>query len=165
MAYLMTAPTVLAEVERLQSLYPDYAVRTTGHSLGAALTHLTSMMLIKNGIEIESMINFGQPRMGDADYAAFSNQVFVNQQRVVHHKDIFPHTPTSGLPNYYLHTRTEIYEDSDGSYRVCDASGEDPTCSNQWHSYQLSNADHYVYMGMCIGPSCRCTEVTTQFLQ
>ena len=59
MAYLMTAPTVLAEVERLQSIYPDYAVRTTGHSLGAALTHLTSMMLIKNGIEIESMINFG----------------------------------------------------------------------------------------------------------
>ena len=59
MAYLMTAPTVLAEVERLQSIYPDYAVRTTGHRLGAALTHLTSMMLIKNGIEIESMINFG----------------------------------------------------------------------------------------------------------
>ena len=34
-------PDVLAEVKRLQALFPDYSVKTTGHSLGAALAFLT----------------------------------------------------------------------------------------------------------------------------
>lgn len=40
---------VLAEVKRLAELYPTYAIKTTGHSLGAALAQLTAMMLVKNG--------------------------------------------------------------------------------------------------------------------
>jgi putative lipase involved disintegration of autophagic bodies len=28
---------VLAEVKRLAALYPDYAIKTTGHSLGGAI--------------------------------------------------------------------------------------------------------------------------------
>lgn len=41
---------VLKEVLRLKAIYPDYSVKTTGHSLGGALAQLTAMMLIKNGI-------------------------------------------------------------------------------------------------------------------
>ena len=49
---------MLKEVKRLQKAYPDYTVKTTGHSLGAALTQLAGMMLTHNGIKV-SMINFG----------------------------------------------------------------------------------------------------------
>ena len=44
------APDVLAEVQRLLGLFPNYSVKTTGHSLGGAQAQLTAMMLIKNGI-------------------------------------------------------------------------------------------------------------------
>ena len=72
-ATMSVFPDVLAEVKRLQSLHKTYAVKVTGHSLGGALAQLTSMELIKNGIHA-TMINFGQPRVGDDAYAAYSNK-------------------------------------------------------------------------------------------
>jgi hypothetical protein len=48
----------------------------------------------------------------------------------------------------YLHVRTEAYEDSDGSVRLCDASGEDPTCADQWPLYKTNGDDHLVYLGV-----------------
>jgi triacylglycerol lipase len=54
---------------------PKYKLKVTGHSLGAALAHLTGMSLIKDGFKV-SMINFGQPRLGNTAYAAFSDMVF-----------------------------------------------------------------------------------------
>ena len=71
---------------------------------------------------------------------------------MVHNRDIYPHTPPGG----YKQTRTEVFEDKSGSYRVCDASGEDPTCSDQFAYWQLSQSDHYIYMDECLGPDCRC---------
>ena len=41
--------------------------------MGAAIAQLTSMDLIKAGIPITSLYNFGQPRLGDQKYAAFAN--------------------------------------------------------------------------------------------
>ncbi len=87
-------------------------VKTTGHSLGAALAQGTAMLLIKNDIEVANMINFGQPRFGDKAYAAFSAKIFPNQWRVVHRRDVVPHSP-SELQNYH-HTTTEMYEDETG---------------------------------------------------
>jgi hypothetical protein len=59
-------------------LFPTYKVKTTGHSLGAALAQGTALLLIKNDIEVANMINFGQPRFGDKTFAAFSQQIFPN---------------------------------------------------------------------------------------
>jgi len=59
---------VLIEVARLRNLYPTYSVHTTGHSLGAALALLTQMDLIKAGYSA-TMINFGQPRVGNDKFA------------------------------------------------------------------------------------------------
>jgi hypothetical protein len=42
------------------------------------------MNLIADGIKA-TMINFGQPRVGDAKYAAFSNAKLAEQYRVVHY--------------------------------------------------------------------------------
>ena len=38
----------MAEVRRLISLYPDYALESTGHSLGGSLTYLTYIALVQN---------------------------------------------------------------------------------------------------------------------
>jgi predicted lipase len=138
----------------LQQLYPTYAVKTTGHSLGAALTSLTTLMLLKNGIQIERSITFGQPRVGNDKYAHFVDSLDYDQQRVVHMRDIYPHTPFEGFPTYYLQSKTEIFEQDDGSYTVCSNSAEDPACSDQFAATELNDTDHWMYMGMCIGPDC-----------
>ena len=136
---------VLAEVTRLQALYPTYTVKVTGHSLGAALAQLTGMRLIQAGFNV-SMINFGQPRTGDTAYAAFSNTKFPQQWRVVNHKDQVPHLPIPDMN--YFHVRTEAYEDADGSVKLCDASGEDSTCADQWPLIKTNWTDHLIYLGV-----------------
>jgi len=66
---------MLSEVKSLHKKYPSYAIKTTGHSLGGALAQLAGMSLTHSGYDV-SMINFGQPRIGDADYASFSGKHF-----------------------------------------------------------------------------------------
>lgn len=53
------ADELIAEVKRLRLANPTYSVKTTGHSLGAALAHLSALLLIKNDIPVVNMINFG----------------------------------------------------------------------------------------------------------
>jgi hypothetical protein len=81
------------------------------------------------------MINFGQPRVGDDAYAAFSDKMWTTQWRMVHYRDMVPHNPSEAYPLYFRHTSTEIYEDKDpSSYKTC-SSGEDKTCAAQWKPY------------------------------
>jgi len=112
------------------------------------------MMLINNGFPSTTMINFGQPRVGDKTYAAFSNAHFPNQWRHVHFQDIVPHNPSDGFPFYFWHTATEIYEDKTSStYKMCNSTGEDPTCADQWFLL-LDVASHLMYMGECMSSTC-----------
>ncbi len=114
-------------MKRLKSLHSTYAVKTTGHSLGGALAHLTALALIKDGIPT-TMINFGQPRTGNPAFATFS-ATKLTSFRVVHYQDIVPHIPST-TPISYHHVKTEMYEDLNHSVRACDSSGEDPTCAD-----------------------------------
>jgi triacylglycerol lipase len=66
-------PKILKEVQRLRTQLPWAAIKTTGHSLGGAQAQLTMMELKKSGFDV-SMTNFGQPRVGDDNYATFSHQ-------------------------------------------------------------------------------------------
>ena len=61
-ALLADFDAVAAEVRRLLKLFPTYKVKTTGHSLGAALSQLAGMELIARDIPVFSTYNFGQPR-------------------------------------------------------------------------------------------------------
>jgi len=55
--------------------------------------------------------------------------------------------PFSIFPINYQHTATEMYEDANHNLKQCNASGEDPTCINQWNTFQKNNDDHVVYLG------------------
>ena len=70
--------SIVAEVSSLHEQFPDYQIKVTGHSLGAALAQFTGMMLIKNGLDVENMINFGCSRLGNKAYAEFSIEKFPN---------------------------------------------------------------------------------------
>jgi len=94
------------------------------------------MALLKDGITA-TMINFGQPRVGDATYSAFSNKTMANQFRVVHYKDTVPHIPPT-VPIPYHHAAYEMYEQTEaysGSVKQCNSSGEDASCANQWNPW------------------------------
>jgi len=143
---------VLGAVYGLLKDHKHAKVKTTGHSLGAALAQLTGMTLIKNGIEVDQMINFGMPRIGDKEYAEFSDATWPNTQwRMTHNKDIIPHSPPSEWPFSFHHTSTEVYEDKHGNYTICE-KGEDPKCSNDHLVYGIF--DHLTYMDKCMGELC-----------
>lgn len=114
------AGQIVAEVHRLKTLHTSAKVKTTGHSLGAAMAQLTGMMLIKNGYTVDQMITFGQPRIGNSDYASFSDSIWKTQWRMIHHKDIVPHNPGAAWPLDFYHTSTEIYANKDSTtYKTC----------------------------------------------
>jgi len=159
---------VLIEVARLKNLYPSYQVRVTGHSLGGAIAILTQMDLIKAGYGA-TMINFGQPRVFDKQAADFVRSLTSYSYRVVHHKDIVPHNPTSDFPVSFYHTATELYQDKDvTTVRVCNAlDGEDKNCSDQFGALSgLTIDDHLSYLGLYMGIlSDNCVTVKSEFME
>lgn len=141
-------PIVLTAVKSLKTKFPNYKIKLTGHSLGAALTQLTSMDLIKNGYAVSSVLNFGQPRTGDKAYAQFANSK-VDTWRVVHDRDTVPHLPLSTGMDFF-HVCREKFEDANHNLKTCDASCEDPTCGDQYGPAQWNGDDHLVYLGMSV---------------
>jgi len=86
------------------------------------------MNLIKAGIPA-TMINFGQPRVGDAAFAKFITPLSVGSYRVTHWKDIVPHNPGYAL-GFRQHP-TEVFENDVHALKTCSSTdGEDPTCAD-----------------------------------
>jgi hypothetical protein len=128
---------------RLQHLYPHFTTILTAHSYGASCGQLLAMELIKQGYQLQ-VYNYGQPRVGDTNYADFVNKR-LQLYRATHHKDIVPHVPpTTGLG--YVHSCIEIYEDENGKLKTCNTC-EDPTCSAQFDLRHTNITDHSYYIG------------------
>jgi hypothetical protein len=131
-------------VKELQSQYPSALVKTTGHSLGAALATLASMSLVKAGIPVAQMIHFGSPRVGNENFAKFVDNKLPMVMRHTHNKDIVPHNPPEMFPFGYRHISGEIFEDKDGQYHECEGN-EDKSCADQY-TIDVSISDHLVYL-------------------
>jgi predicted lipase len=121
-------PDVLNVVNMLHELYPTAAIKVTGHSLGAAMAILTGLDLIKYGYNVQ-MYNFGQPRVGNDKFSNFVKTIWPEHWRVVHHQDMVPHNPPSGILFNFFHTCTERYEDKNHVMHACTNTCEDPTCA------------------------------------
>lgn len=133
-------------VKKIRSQYPGYSIVVTGHSYGASCGQLLAMELIKNGINVK-LYNYGQPRVGDSNYAAFVNTKISEYYRTTHNKDIVPHVPPiEGFG--YQHSCREIFEDFDGKLNICSATDcEDPKCADQFSLAQTNGDDHSYYLG------------------
>ena len=57
-----------------------------------------------------------------------------------------PHVPPRLVG--FVHPPTEVYYDGlNLGHKVCDGSGEDPTCADQW-LLPLGVSDHVTYLGL-----------------
>lgn len=141
-------PQVVNEVMRLKGEQPRANIFVTGHSLGASLAVLCAAELhYGQGLLINAVYTFGQPRVGNAHFRDFFNNGTHVSWRVTHHRDPIPHLPTENMG--FTHINTEVwYNSSDDTalYRVCDGSGEDDTCSNS--VYAVDPGDHLDYLGI-----------------
>jgi len=138
-------PNVYSTVNDMLDIYPSYEVIITGHSYGAAVAQLISMELLADNIT-SYLYNYGQPRVGNKDYAFFVNAYLEQFWRFTHYKDMIPHVPPiSGL--HYYHSCLEVYQDNDNNFHICsETDGEDPSCSAQFSLYQTNTNNHHVYL-------------------
>lgn len=136
----------IRSVKNMLQMYPSYSVIVTGHSYGAAVGQLLAMELKHAGIKSQ-VYNFGQPRIGDSNYAKFANTVLDEYWRVTHDRDIVPHVPPiKGFG--YKHSCREVFEDSNGQLHMCSETDcEDPKCAEQFNLVQTSVMEHTNYLG------------------
>lgn len=96
---------------RLAALHPDYALYTTGHSLGGALATLAAYLIVQDGGPTERIlhvVSFGSPRVGNKEWqASFDSHPRLTHTRVTHKKDIITSLPYLG----YYHTGRELHMD------------------------------------------------------
>jgi len=150
--WLAVKADVVAEVTRLHEADVSAKIFVTGHSLGAAVaTHCAAELGASShslGFPIAGVYTYGQPRVGNAHFAAFYNTGTRVSWRVTHWRDIVPHLPPDALG--FHHTSTEIfYTEDQQKYTVCDNSGEDRHCSDQF-MVDSSVDDHLSYVGIPI---------------
>ncbi|KAI6219854.1 Lipase-like protein [Aphelenchoides fujianensis] len=95
---------------QLTNQHPEFAVWTTGHSLGAALSSLAALKIVNDGRYNDSNslhYNFGQPRVGDQTYAKSHNKLIPDFYRVTHAQDEVTTWPTPNLG--FVHHAGEIW--------------------------------------------------------
>jgi len=157
-AYTSVSATVV-NVTRNYLANPSLAIERvliTGHSMGAVMSTfvlLDVLPLLPATVSL-TWQTFGAPRAGNPTFASFVNAFNVSGARVVHHRDLVAHAPWRDMG--YHHVATEVYYNASkmhGNARVCDGSGEDPTCSDGL-TWAESIDDHEYYFDMRVGESC-----------
>ena len=85
---------ILQDVTHLMDKYKDYKrLVVNGHSLGAALGSLAVLDFARMHDKENLFITFGQPRVGNKEFAAYFDSMIANPMRLVHYHDIVPHIP------------------------------------------------------------------------
>jgi len=144
-AYLALKNQVLSAVQTQLSRNPGYAVVLTGHSLGAALATLAAIDISRITTQVY-VWHYGSPRVGNRNFSTLFSSAIKVHYRVVNNRDMIAHMPPMNYDFY--HIPTEVWErgTSATSFKVCDNSGEDPTCSDS--RADLSIEDHLNYFGV-----------------
>jgi predicted lipase len=92
-AWNSVANQVISTVRTQLAAHPGYTIITTGHSLGGALSSLAGLSMKSNfPTNPVQLYTFGQPRTGDAGYAALVDSTLGtgNVFRGVHTTDGVP---------------------------------------------------------------------------
>ena len=149
-AWTEASEAVVTEVNRLRAQFPSFQVVCTGHSMGGALAMLCAADMRTRGIPATAY-TYGQPRVGNAAFASWYATLIPDCLRVTAYGDIFTQLPPQAYFEY-RHQPTEVFfNNSTGSIRVCDNSGEDPTCSNSVPNNELNGDNHWYYLGIFFG--------------
>jgi triacylglycerol lipase len=107
-------------IERLKTYHNNnQTIWITGHSLGGALAALACATLVLQYPEfnIGGVYTFGQPRVGDFDFAeAVNNKIKHRIYRMVNNNDVVPRVPPQIFG--YSHIGTLYYFDYKGRLRI-----------------------------------------------
>lgn len=143
-AWQSVKPDVMSAIDEVKAAHPGVTtIRVAGHSLGGAIATNAAMDLKLNYGFLTSVVNFGSPRPGDFAYhTALLSEV--PHWRVTHHKDIVPHVPPAALGFYHASTEINFPEETGREFKVCDGSGEDPTCANSCGYISCTSVDDHL---------------------
>ncbi|KAI5349577.1 hypothetical protein L3X38_002465 [Prunus dulcis] len=150
-------PGILNAIARAKEFYGDIDIIVTGHSMGGAMASFCALDLRVNQKERNvQVMTFGQPRIGNAAFASYFSELVPNTIRVTNEHDMVPHLPpyyTYFPQKTYHHFPREVWLYNVGIEslvyeveKICDDSGEDPTCSRSVSGNSIS--DHLVYFGV-----------------
>merc|ERR1712096_246352 len=131
--------------------------------MGAAIA---AFDLLSEGYVIHKAYTFGQPRVGDKTfylaYAAAFGGIAAGPWHISHARDPVVHLPTENIFNPgnagFHHIATEVFYVGNTSqgYHVCDGTGEDKNCADQYTNLigmiaacvgtHATPCDHLTYM-------------------
>ncbi|KAJ2727132.1 hypothetical protein GGI07_000016 [Coemansia sp. Benny D115] len=158
--FLDSVQGMLDEIQpRLSALmaeYPSYMVVFTGHSKGGAEASLSALELVRRIHGLRERVRvwtFGEPRLGDVEFAGFYNrQLGPVTYRVTSAADPVVAMPPQFLFNYCHHGRELWLMDAEGSLYVemnrTEDCFEDPRASASVGFYERSIAWHKNYLGL-----------------
>ncbi|KAE9413454.1 hypothetical protein Angca_010055 [Angiostrongylus cantonensis] len=153
-----------AVIRKLRSIYPSYQVLFTGHSLGGALASLASIVFAHRHPALQNKINlitYGQPRVGNYEYAEAHSRLVPDSWRIVHKYDLVAHLPACAF-RFFSHSCTPLLNHSpyhhgtevwfptnmtnDSIFRICEGTPqfEDDKCSNGYYLH-YGVKDHLWY--------------------
>lgn len=162
-SYLKLADDIRKDVKALKSKYSSSKLRIIGHSLGAACAvHCAADLYVELNLTPEYVYTYGQPRVGESHFSTWYDSKIRNHFRITHGRDPVPHLPLESMG--FHHTALEVFYKGDPpSYKICNGSGEDDSCSNQYDVDLNINA-HLTYMGgnCCCSGGDQFDEMTTQ---
>lgn len=130
------------------------AIRSTGHSLGAAASSLAMMDLHQSGWIVEESYDFGRPRVGGEEYAKAFNALFGSKSwRVTHAQDPIPMIPEYIADFHWTHTEPEAYYvgDNKDGHVMCIDPNNHSGCIERYTFNPIHILDHEHYMGVSIG--------------
>ncbi|KAJ1914701.1 hypothetical protein H4219_004674 [Mycoemilia scoparia] len=161
--YASSKPHIYRVLPSLIEKYPEYSVVLTGHSLGGAITALCTRELFTVFPEIRGRLKlytYGEPRVGDFDFATDFNRMGIAAHRLVNNADIVPHYSPQALG--YVHHDQEFWmvrnttlggvPDKPIVMRECHVNGpevnftasEDPNCAIQLNFGSRSLQEHFI---------------------
>ncbi|KAL5494550.1 hypothetical protein ACEPAI_11 [Sanghuangporus weigelae] len=149
-AYNSVSSDVISAVSSQLDAHGDYALVSTGHSLGGALASIGGVSLAANFPDVPLQVfTFGQPRTGNSEYAQLAEDLIGTENifRAVHTTDGVP-TSIPTLLDYQHHT-TEYwqFQDPSAADTVMQCTGrEDPNCSAA-NPPSVVNLAHITYFG------------------
>lgn len=145
-AYKNVKPNVLATLQSLIAQYPTYTVNIAGHSLGGATAILATMDFIHNhNITNVKAYTYGAPRVGNPTFANAFTSTVPFHWRITHADDPVPHLPLKAIMGFQ-HPAHEAWQELLGNWKICNGSGEDPSCSDS-NLFDIDLPAHLTYMG------------------
>ncbi|CAB4409242.1 unnamed protein product [Rhizophagus irregularis] len=145
-AWNQIQPQVTDDLIKLVKEKPDFRIGFMGHSLGGALATFSALDLIEKVPELAKnekvfLSTFGQPRVGDENFAKYVDDNLKSIRTIVRGDPIPRLPPSWPIPfiGFYKHFGEELYinnpdQDPD-AFQECNA--EDPHCSESVPLSQL----------------------------